>query len=220
MVMTVQASSPKPSGRLALLRAFRSRTPTAPTTSPEPSPQMSPNRPRKRYEVRHPSGLGVDLAQWAIDVRRIVRSVHGRRIRKAGLDPDEVLSEVYRRILVANQGRSAYDPARGAFSTYVSRQTNSAILNLIQKRDLRAWEQTGMTGLDGTEVDVAQVELETEPEDWRDAILGVAQDEQEARALTMMAEGETDEVVQEETGCSPAEIRERLSSAYMGEGAL
>lgn len=219
MVMTVQASSPKPSGRLALLRAFRSRRRPALTTSPEPSPQTSPNRPRKRHEIRHPSGLGIDLELWAADVRRIVRSVYGLRICKAGLDPDDVLSEVYRRILVANRGRSAYDPGRGAFSAYVTLQTHSALRNLVKTRDRYARERTGMMAPDGVEVDVAQVDLEAEQEDWREAILDIARDEQEARALTMMAEGESDEAIQEATGCSPDEIRERFSGDGVEEGA-
>lgn len=56
---------------------------------------------------------GIDLSKHHTDVRRIFHAHFSERVRRRGYDPEEVLQEVYRGILVRQQGRGRWDPSRG-----------------------------------------------------------------------------------------------------------
>lgn len=89
--------------------------------------------------------FGIDLAARGIEVRKILFAGFGAKIARMGYDPYEVLSEVYRKIVVSNQGKHPYDPRKAGFGHYVHMVCNSALLNFRKKEERRRRKvQTGI----------------------------------------------------------------------------
>lgn len=76
--------------------------------------------------------LGIDLNIYGEDVKRLFYSQFGTKITKLGFDPEDVLQEVYRGILIRNQG-SPFNPAKAKFSTYVVMVCRCVVSNYITK---------------------------------------------------------------------------------------
>jgi predicted HAD superfamily Cof-like phosphohydrolase len=62
---------------------------------------------------------GIDLAERGHEVAKLIFKGYGKRIYQEGLDPQDVLQEVYKGILIRNNGKGAFDPERSSFSHYV-----------------------------------------------------------------------------------------------------
>lgn len=60
---------------------------------------------------------GIDVGARYADIRRITL----KYFAVAGVHPDDLVQEVAATLVLRNGQASAYDPARGAFSTYVYR---------------------------------------------------------------------------------------------------
>jgi len=75
---------------------------------------LTSNRPSQMAE-----GLGVDLVKRGHEVRKLLFAGFGGKIRSAGYDPDEVLQEVYKGILVRNAGECPYDPKKASWGHYI-----------------------------------------------------------------------------------------------------
>lgn len=95
--------------------------------------------------------LGIDLGApghnpkcktVAEDVRRILYGRFGHKIKRLGYEAEEVLSEVYRKILVSNQGEHPYNPEVSSFGHYVYMVCNSALLNFRKKVERRRKRET------------------------------------------------------------------------------
>ncbi len=101
--------------------------------------------------------LGIDLgargrmaSTLAQEVKKILFARFGRRISALGLDPYDVLQEVYKKLLTANIGRSPFDSNKASFGHYVYMVCNSAILNYSKKQRRRqAREQVGISVFEG-----------------------------------------------------------------------
>ena len=93
---------------------------------------------RKRIKA----GLGIDLAKYKEDIRMIFYKRQAQRILRKGLDPEEVLQEVYKGILIRNKGKCPYNPSKSAFSTYVVLVMDCVVMNLMNrnKRDKERFE--------------------------------------------------------------------------------
>lgn len=89
--------------------------------------------------------FGIDLAKRGIEVRRILFARFGAKIAAMGYEPKEVLSEVYRKIVVSNLGTHPFDPRKAGFGHYVYIVCNSALLNFRKKEERRKRKvQTGI----------------------------------------------------------------------------
>lgn len=84
-----------------------------------------------------PSRRGIDLENRGIEVRKILFARFGRKIVAMGYDPHDVLQEVYRKLLVANQGAHPYDPGKSSFGHYVYMVCDSALRNYRKKEERR-----------------------------------------------------------------------------------
>lgn len=91
--------------------------------------------------------LGIDLAKRGHEVAKIFYAGFGGKLAGAGLDPEEVLQEVYRGILVRNKGACPWDPAKSSFGHYVHMVCSCIISNYFRHENRKnAMEQTGITG--------------------------------------------------------------------------
>lgn len=84
-----------------------------------------------------PYPVGIDLGKRGHEVRKILFAHFGRKIAALRLDPQEVLQETYRKILVANRGKRPFDPWESSFGHYVYMVCNSALLNYRKKDERR-----------------------------------------------------------------------------------
>lgn len=83
-----------------------------------------------------PSGLGIDLSRRGVEVRKLLHAGFGLRMARAGYDPEDVLQEVYRGILVRNRGKCPFDVRRSSFGHYVH-MVIECVLSNYHRRESR-----------------------------------------------------------------------------------
>lgn len=81
---------------------------------------------------------GIDLEERGIEVRKILFARFGRKIVAMGYDPHDVLQEVFKKLLTANQGKHPYDPEKSSFGHYVYMVCDSALRNYRKKEERRS----------------------------------------------------------------------------------
>ena len=104
---------------------------------------------------------GIDLAKRGHEVAKLLCKGFGVRIRQYGYEFDDVLQEVYRKLLVSNQGRSPWDPAKSSFGHFVHMVCRSALWNYHRAHLRRLpYEQIGLKGIQASglwgDVDAAE----------------------------------------------------------------
>jgi len=85
---------------------------------------------------------GIDLAVRGVEVRRLLYAGFGFRLARAGYDPEEVLQEVYRGILVRNRGKCPFDVRKSSFGHYVH-MVIECILSNYHRKESRRRESEG-----------------------------------------------------------------------------
>jgi DNA-directed RNA polymerase specialized sigma24 family protein len=121
--------------------------------------------------------FGIDLEARSHEVRKLFYAGFGRRVARLGYDPEEVLQEVYKGLLVRNGGKCPFDPAKSSFGHYVHMVCSGRVANYHRKHARRRrYEVFGVrvVGDTGEIVDVAEADLAsvdaTQFEDTADAI--------------------------------------------------
>ncbi len=91
-------------------------------------------------------GLGIDLRNRSGEVAKLLFAGFGRRIYSMGYDPDDVLQEVYKGLLIRNMGKCPWDITKSSFGHYVH-MVCGCILSNYQRRQqrIRFMEQVGMS---------------------------------------------------------------------------
>lgn len=132
---------------LITLRSSMDITVPAERISPtQKNPGMAVSPARETLVVEGP--VGIDLTRRAHEVRKLLFAGYGKRIFASGYDPDDVLQEVYRKLLVANQGKSPWDPSKSSFGHYVHMVCGSALSNFHRKQKrIKEMEQIGIKSL-------------------------------------------------------------------------
>lgn len=103
--------------------------------------------------------VGIDLEKRGGEVLKLLYHGFGNKMRSAGYDPDEVLQEVYKGILIRNVGTCPFDPAKSSFGHYVHMICSCVVSNYHRKQSrVRSMEQVGAVGNNGEGVDVASDE--------------------------------------------------------------
>lgn len=77
---------------------------------------------------------GIDLSVRGGEVKKLFYGcgfAHG--LQKDGIDPEEVLQEVYRGIIIRNSGICPYDYEKSTFGHYVYMVTSNVVANYIRK---------------------------------------------------------------------------------------
>ncbi len=136
------------------------------------SPKLTVEAPKVRIKsspdisIAAPQ-LGIDLAKRGHEVRKLFYAGYGRRVLKYGYDPEDVLQEVYKGLLVRNQGKCPFDPTKSSFGHYVHMVAGCIVSNYHRRYSrLNRNEQFGVLSLndDNIEmVDVRESSLMVEP---------------------------------------------------------
>jgi hypothetical protein len=96
---------------------------------------------------------GIDLKARGHEVAKLLYAGFSAWIHKESYEFEDVLQEVYRKILVANAGTRPWDPSKSSFGHYVHLVCRSALSNYHRKvARVRTWERPGLAGYgpDGT----------------------------------------------------------------------
>jgi DNA-directed RNA polymerase specialized sigma24 family protein len=80
------------------------------------------------------NALGIDLAKRGHEVAKLLFAGFGQYIYGKGYDPDDVLQEVYRGILVRNQGTCPWDAAKSSFGHYVHMVCSCVLSNYHRRQ--------------------------------------------------------------------------------------
>ena len=100
-------------------------------------------RPRTPPPVR--TGLGIDLDKRSHEVRKLLFAGFGRRMFLSGYDPEDVLQEVYKGLLVRNSGKCPFDPSKSSFGHYVHMVASCVLSNYHRKHHrIQQVEQVGL----------------------------------------------------------------------------
>ena len=156
---------------------------------------------RKREE-------GLDIGTHVERTRRLVMRRHGHLIARSGADPDDVMQDVYVRLVAAQQSpRARYDASRGMRpTTYLTMVGGCAALNALRHHRRRYPEVL--------EVYPIKRENDDEADEWDidpDAIQGTGPEFAMERILSLLDLDEEREMARHlAAGCAVTEIMERM----------
>jgi len=89
--------------------------------------------------------LGIDLKGRYGEVRKLLFAGFGSWIRSAGYDGEDVLQEVFKGLLVRNEGTCPWDAAKSSFGHYVHMVCHGVLSNWHRKvKRRREHESTGL----------------------------------------------------------------------------
>lgn len=103
---------------------------------------------------------GIDLAKRGHEVRKLFYAGFAHRIIAMGYDPEDMLQELYRGLLVRNNGKCPFDAEKSTFGHYVHMVCECLIRNYA-KRWGRVYgaEQYGVKSKNGEIIDVGSSEV-------------------------------------------------------------
>ena len=76
---------------------------------------------------------GIDLSQRHNEVKKIFLKHCSKMCLDNGCDPEDVLQEVYKGIIIRNSGKCPFDESKSAFSTYVVMVSKCVTINHVNK---------------------------------------------------------------------------------------
>ena len=110
--------------------------------------------------------LGIDLKNRGHEVRKIFFAGFARQAFRNGYDPEDVLQEVYKALLIRNNGICPWDPAKSSFAHYVHMVCNGTFLNYYRKLLKHSkGEQIGLRDADGEYQDSSLMATEEAPQE-------------------------------------------------------
>jgi DNA-directed RNA polymerase specialized sigma24 family protein len=109
-------------------------------------------------------GLGIDLAVRGEEVRRVFFKLLGKDVRRRGYDPEDVLQEVYKGILVRNRGKCPFDANKSSFAHYVHMVASCILSNYHRKWSRHSRNECfGVRNAEGELEDVAESDIAIAP---------------------------------------------------------
>lgn len=103
----------------------------------------STNPPVRRVR---PPVVGIDLERRSHEVAKLLFAGYGRRIHGWGYDPEDVLQEVYKGLLIRNAGKCPWDARKSSFGHYVHMVCGCILSNYHRRMSRqRAMESVGVT---------------------------------------------------------------------------
>lgn len=147
---------------------------------------------------------GIDLTKRGHEVAKLFYAGFARSCLGYGYNPEDVLQEVYKGILVRNKGTCPFDPAKSTFGHYVH-----LIIKCVLANYHRKWgrvglsEQIGLLNADGEQIDAASSNMASQ-ESIELAEMGFAFGSLVDKALEFAAEGQADAVLTKEVAARMA----------------
>ena len=77
--------------------------------------------------------LGIDIEKHKEDIKKLFYKRQGTKLMKTGVDTEEVLQEVYKGILIRNNGSCPFDAEKSAMSTYIVMVVDCITMNYMNK---------------------------------------------------------------------------------------
>jgi hypothetical protein len=109
-------------------------------TQPEPKEKRTseiklPKESEKALKVRNLelAKKGIDLNKRHLEVKKLFLKHCAKMCLDNRCDPEDVLQEVYKGILIRNNGKCPFDEAKAAFSTYIVMVSRCVTINYINK---------------------------------------------------------------------------------------
>ena len=158
--------------------------------------------------------IGIDLEGRGHEVRKLFFAGFGRRVARYGYDPEDVLQEIYKGLLVRNGGKCPFDPSKSSFGHYVHMVCGCIVSNYHRRYSrLSRNEVIGVMNADSELEDVATADLATVGPLQRDLLLGQSLIDR----LVQMVEAET-----ADTNLDPKVVQEcvRLLSAGLRKSEI
>lgn len=79
--------------------------------------------------------LGIDVDLHREDIKKLFYKRQGQKLLKSGVDPEELLQEVFKGILIRNKGACPFDPEKSAMSTYIVMVVDCISMNYMEKHN-------------------------------------------------------------------------------------
>ena len=125
-------------------------SPALTITSSFPLLERVPNLDEALTVSSRPTVFGIDLVRRGREVAKLFYAGFGARVAGAGIDPEEVLQEVYRGLLVRNAGTCPWDARKSSFGHYVHMVCSCIVSNFFRRENRRrAMEQVGIRSRTG-----------------------------------------------------------------------
>jgi len=103
--------------------------------------------------------IGIPDHRW-VEVRKIFYAGFARTALNKGYDPEDVLQELHKALLVRNQGKCPWNPAKSTFAYYVHMVCRGTMSNYHRRYSrLSRHEQFGVRNVEGESVDVSMSDL-------------------------------------------------------------
>jgi len=178
--------------------------------------------------VVHIPAKGIDLAKRGHEVRKLFYAGFARSVLKRGYDPEDVLQEVYKGLLVRNRGKCPWDPAKSSFGHYVHMVCRGVFSNYIRRyKRIEMAEVYGTRTPDGEVVDISasnlarvkanqtEVDLKFERNNLVGGLLDLAHSENRdpvvlRECLNLLAQGYRQKEIAVELGCSPHKVSDMV----------
>jgi hypothetical protein len=110
-------------------------------------PHLSPESGKALQGISTAFTLGIDLKGRWHEVIKLLFKGFGRKIHSAGYNPEDVIQEVFKGILIRNQGKCPWDARKSSFGHYVWLVCSCVMSNYHRKQcRRRAVEQIGLYG--------------------------------------------------------------------------
>jgi len=131
-------------------------------------------------------GLGIDLAKRGHEVRKLFYAGFARRVFARGYDPEDVLQELYKALLIRNRGKCPWDPLKSSFGHYVHMVAGCIISNYNRRYGrLEKNEVFGVPGVEGELIDVSASDLSS-VEAEQEEVVGYRRTREEILGLVLM----------------------------------
>lgn len=106
--------------------------------------------------ISAPKNRGINLEEKAVDVRKLFYAGFAKTVIGMGYDPEDVLQEVYKGILVRNEGKCPFNPEKSSFGHYVHMVAGCIVSNYRRKFSrIEKNEVSGVQDENGERQDVA-----------------------------------------------------------------
>ncbi len=107
--------------------------------------------------------LGIDVEKHSEDIKKLFYKRQGKKLAHSGIDLEDLLNEVYKGILIRNQGSCPFDCEKSAMSTYIVMVVDCITMNYVNK-DNRIKDRF-VTGVEDDVATSYNVSYEEDPSD-------------------------------------------------------